>query len=79
MRRLKNVRQYKVIQEKINRLVVYLILKENHPSDIAQQVERGIKEYFTEAMEVEIRKVREIPLEGSGKFRPAISHVPPKI
>jgi len=79
MRELKGIRQYRVIQEKINRLVVDLVLRESHPSDIAQQVERDIKECFTEAVDVEIRIVKEIPFEGSGKFRSAISLVPPRI
>ena len=79
MRRLKGIKQYKAVQEKTNKLVVYLLLKEDHPSDILQQVERDIREVFSEAMEVEIKAVKEIPLEGSGKFRPAISLVPPRI
>jgi phenylacetate-CoA ligase len=79
MRRLNGIRQYKVIQEELNKLSVYLVLKENHSSDILQQVERGIKECFSEALVIKMRKVREIPLESSGKFRPAVSRVPPKI
>jgi len=77
MRNLKGIRQYRIVQEKIDEVIVYLVLEANPPTDLAEWVEKGIKARIGEAVSIRLRIVDEIPRDRSGKLRSVISYVPP--
>jgi len=76
LRNIKGIRQYRVVQEKIDALLVYLVLEANPSSDLVERVKEGIKTSVGEAVTVGVKIVDEIPLDGSGKLRSVISYVP---
>jgi phenylacetate-CoA ligase len=76
MRNLKWIRQYRIVQEKIDELAVYLVLEANPPPDLAESVKNRIKARIGESVRIALRIVDEIPPDRSGKLRSVISYVP---
>jgi len=76
MRNLKGIRQYRIVQEKTDEFIVYLVLQANPPPDLAESVKNGIKARIGEAVSIRLRIVDEIPRDRSGKLRSVISYVP---
>ena len=76
LRELKGIRQYRILQEKIDELIVYLVLEANPPTDLVESVKKGIKASVGEAATIRVKIVDEIPLDRSGKLRSVISYVP---
>jgi phenylacetate-CoA ligase len=76
LRDLKGIRQYRIVQEKIGELIVYLVLEENAPSDLVQDVEKRIKARLGNTVTMWVKTVDEVPQELSGKLGAVISYVP---
>jgi len=76
LRDLKGIRQYRIVQEKIDELIVYLVLEANPPSDLVARVKKQIKPWVGEAMAIQVKIVDEMSLDSSGKLRSVISYVP---
>jgi len=71
------IRQFRVIQESRNRLVIQVAAKEAvaDRDRIVRDAERKIHRLFGEDMDVKFEFVKEIPRDPSGKLRKVISHV----
>ena len=76
LRNLRGIRHYRIVQEKIDELIVYLVLEANAPSDLVGSVKKRIKALVGEAVTIRVKIVDEIPLDRSGKLRSVISYVP---
>jgi len=76
LRDLKGMMQYRIVQEKIDELIVYLVLEANPPSGLVERVKKEIKAWVGEAMTIRVEIVAEIPPDPSGKLRSVISYVP---
>jgi len=76
LRELKGIRQYRIVQERVDELIVYLVLEANPSSDLVERVKEGIKASVGEAVTVGVKIVDEIPRDRSGKLRSVISYVP---
>lgn len=76
---LERIKQFRVIQEKRNRLKFQLVLKEklSNQEEIFEKARRKIKELFGEGMCVDFQILPEIDRNPSGKLRKVISRVPP--
>ncbi|KPJ62955.1 MAG: hypothetical protein AMS15_02285 [Planctomycetes bacterium DG_23] len=72
----KGIRRYRIVQEKIDELVVYLVLEANAPLDLAENVKKGLKLWVREPITIRVEAVDEIPPDRSGKLRSVISYVP---
>jgi len=76
LRNFKGIRQYRIVQERIDELIVYLVLEANAPTDLAECAKEEIKAWAGEGVTVRVKIVDEIPLDPSGKLRSVISYVP---
>jgi phenylacetate-CoA ligase len=76
LRDLKGIRQYRVVQEEIDKLTVYLVLQAKAPSDLVERVKKQIRPWVGETMAIRVKIVDEIPPDPSGKLRAVISYVP---
>jgi phenylacetate-CoA ligase len=76
LRGLEGIRQYRVVQERVDELIVCLALEANAPSDLVQRVENGIKAGIGEPVTIRMKIVDEIPPDRFGKLRVVISYVP---
>ena len=73
---LDEIVQYRIVQEKIDELIVYLVLESNTPTDLAKCAKEKIKAWVGETMTIRMKIVDEIPPDRSGKLRSVISYVP---
>ena len=73
VRALPGVRQYQIVQEDVNHLLVKLVLEETFPSDGPQQVIAGMQERLGRSVRVDVAAVDSIPTEASGKFSYVVS------
>jgi phenylacetate-CoA ligase len=69
MRDIQGIRQYQVIQEKLDQFTVKIVKDNNFTNKTTECVKEIMKERVEHA-EVDIVIVDEIPREKSGKFRP---------
>jgi len=76
LRGLEGIKHYRVVQERVDELIVYLALETNAPSDLVQRVEKGIKDGIAEPVAVRVKIVDEIPPDPFGKLRAVVSYVP---
>ena len=76
LRSLKGLRHYRIVQEKIDELIVYLVLEAKAPPDLVKRVKKEIKAQVGETMALRVQVVDEIPPDPSGKVRSVISYVP---
>jgi phenylacetate-CoA ligase len=72
------IKQFRVIQERRDKLVIQLVLKEGFRSgpEIFEKARRDISKLFGAAMQVEFQTLEKIEKDPSGKLRKIISHVP---
>jgi phenylacetate-CoA ligase len=72
------IKQFRVIQEKRDKLVIQLVLKEGFQSgsEIFEKARKDISKLFGSATQVEFQTMEKIQKDPSGKLRKIISHVP---
>jgi phenylacetate-CoA ligase len=72
------IKQFRVIQEKRDRLIIQLVLEEGYRSgsEIFEKARIEISRLFGAAMQVEFQTLDKIEKDPSGKLRKIISHVP---
>ena len=68
-KQLKEVEQFQVRQEKIDRFDIYLTINSNNSSEIRNEVYNYWKNFINEEVQINIKIVDEIPLTKSGKRR----------
>jgi phenylacetate-CoA ligase len=79
VRDIPGVRQFKVIQESLNKTRVLLAVDANFSESDVEYIRRGIGKRLGAGVQVHIEQVPEIAPEASGKFRYVVSHVPPTV
>jgi phenylacetate-CoA ligase len=75
MREIPGIGQFKVIQERIDRLNVLVVKDSDFSGATIPQIQREIKAAMGEEMVVDVDIVEEIPRDPSGKVRCAVSKV----
>ncbi len=76
VRDLAGVKQFKIVQESLERTDILLVTDERFdPANLAA-IERGAKARLGSEVTINVRQVREIPPEKSGKYRYVVSKVP---
>ena len=75
VRDIPGVRQFKVIQETLDRTRVLLATDRDFSDENVETIRRGIGKRLGGNVRVEIEQVAEIPREVSGKYRYVVSHV----
>lgn len=75
VRDIPGVRQFKVIQETLDRTRILLATDPGFRDQDVEFVRRGIGARLGTGVRVEIERVAEIPREASGKYRYVVSHV----
>jgi len=71
------IRQFRVIQEKINKLTIQLVASKRFWENqvVLERARRKIQRLFGEGMHVEFQLVEKLDRDSSGKLRKIISHV----
>jgi len=73
---VEGIRQFRVIQERRDKLTIQLVAKETFLSnEVLEKARREIHKLFGEDMQVESKIVSKIERDSSGKLRKIISHV----
>jgi phenylacetate-CoA ligase len=75
MRDIKNIKQFKVVQEERDRLVIKIVKESNFAEVDAVYIIRKIKELMGKEINIFFEFVNEIPKEPSGKFKWVVSNV----
>ncbi|HVC10890.1 MAG TPA: AMP-binding protein [Burkholderiales bacterium] len=75
VRDVPGVRQFKVVQETLDRTRVLLATDRDFSDENIEMIRRGIGKRLGGGVRVEIEQVAEIPREVSGKYRYVVSHV----
>lgn len=75
VRDIPGVRQFKVVQETLDRTRVLLATDRDFSDENVETIRRGIGKRLGGNVRVEIEQVAEIPREVSGKYRYVVSHV----
>lgn len=75
IRDVTGVEEFKIVQETINKTIVYLIRNSEFSETSLSHIRDGIMKRLGQDVEVEVQFVKQIPLEKSGKFRYVISKV----
>jgi phenylacetate-CoA ligase len=78
VRDIQGVRQFKVIQESIDRTRVLLATDEGFNERDLETIRQGIRRRLGTTVKVQIDRVGQIPREASGKYRYVVSHVDPR-
>jgi phenylacetate-CoA ligase len=78
LRDIPGVRQFKVIQEAMDRTRVLLATDADFNERDIDTIRRGIGRRLGGAVNVQIDRVAQIPREASGKYRYVVSHVDPR-
>lgn len=75
---LEGVRQFRVIQERRDKLTIQLVAREGFLNDkqVFEKARRKIEKVFGEGMQVDFQLLEKIDRDSSGKLRKIISHVP---
>ena len=69
------VRQFKIIQESLERTRVLLVTDHGFSEKDIETIRKGIGKRLGSGVHIEVERIAEIPLESSGKFRYVVSHV----
>lgn len=77
VRDLAGVRQFKIVQESLDRTDILLVTDERFDPGNLATIERGAKARLGAGVTVNVRQVGEIPPEKSGKYRYVVSKVNP--
>jgi len=75
MRGLKGIEQYRIVQEEIDKLIVYLVKGNDFEPSIPEKIRERVKKFLQEDIHVKIDIVDGIPRDSSGKLRSVISKV----
>ncbi|HEU4922667.1 MAG TPA: AMP-binding protein, partial [Burkholderiales bacterium] len=75
VRDIPGVRQFKVIQESLERTRVLIATDEAFRESDLERIRQGIGERLGSQVQIQIDRVRQIPREASGKYRYVVSHV----
>jgi len=75
IRGLKGIKQYRIEQEEINKLIIYLVKGNDFEPSIPEQIRGRVKKSLQEDIHVKIDIVDSIPRDSSGKLRSVISKV----
>jgi phenylacetate-CoA ligase len=75
VRDIPGVRQFKIIQESLERTRVLLVTDHGFSEKDIATIRKGIGKRLGSGVHIEVERVAEIPLESSGKFRYVVSHV----
>jgi phenylacetate-CoA ligase len=70
------IRQYQLLQERPDRIVLRVLPTESSVSEQVARVERAVERILGPEVGFRVQLLDELPLEPSGKFRPARSLVP---
>lgn len=70
------LRQHQIVQEREDRIVLHLVPRQPAPDEDVARIERAVRAFLGPSVEFEVRLAASLPLEPSGKFRPARSLVP---
>jgi phenylacetate-CoA ligase len=73
---LEKIQQFRVIQEKRDRLVIQMVLKKGLDPQLLENARKKVQELFGEDMVVEFEFLKEITREKNGKLRKIISRLP---
>lgn len=73
---LEKIHQFRVIQEKRDRLVIQMVVKNDLDPQVLQQAQKKIQKLFGEDMVVKFEFLKEIAREKNGKLRKIISRLP---
>jgi phenylacetate-CoA ligase len=77
VRDVRGVRQFKIVQETLDRTRVLLATDQDFSDRDAETIRRGIGKRLGLRVQVQIERVPEVPREASGKYRYVVSHVRP--
>ena len=69
------LRQYQLVQERRDRVVLYAVTEDATSPERLQEVERTVRPALGAGVEFEVRMVERIPFESTGKLRPSRSLV----
>jgi phenylacetate-CoA ligase len=69
------MRQYQLVQERRDRVVLYAVADEPPSADRLQEIEAAVRPVLGPTVEFEVRLVGSIPSESTGKLRPSRSLV----
>jgi phenylacetate-CoA ligase len=69
------MKQYQLVQERRDRVVLYAVAEEPPPAERLQEIERTARPILGPGVEFEVRLVGRIPFESTGKLRPSRSLV----
>jgi phenylacetate-CoA ligase len=69
------LRQYQLVQERRERVVLYAVTDGSPAGDRMEEIGRTVRPLLGPAVEFEVRVVEQIPVEASGKLRPSRSLV----
>jgi len=75
----RGIRQFRVIQERRDRLVIQLSVKESFDVHTLDKAKREIQKFFGEGMQVEFQILEKIERDPTGKLGKIISHIPVNI
>ena len=77
VRDIPGVRQFKVIQESLERTRILLSTDTAFKESDVETIRKGISDRLGASVQVLVERVREVPREASGKYRYVVSHVRP--
>ena len=69
------LRQYQLVQERLDRVVLYAVTDGAPPAERVAEIERVVRPALGAVVELEVRVVDRIPVEATGKLRPSRSLV----
>lgn len=72
------IRQYQLLQERKDRIVLRVLPMESSVSEQVAQIERSVKPLLGPGVEFRVQLLDDLPLEHTGKFQPARSLVQPE-
>lgn len=70
-----DLEQFKVIQEKIDRIKIQIMPRRKFGQEAAANIEESVKNALGREVEIDVEAVNNIPREGSGKIRAVMSKV----
>ena len=76
MRDIRGIRQYRIVQEEVDKIIVFIVPGKDFGLEVANGVQEQISRIVKNGVHVHIRIVSELPREVSDKLRSVISKVP---
>ena len=76
MRDIRGIRQYRIVQEEVDKIIVFIVPGKDLGLEVANRVQEQIRRIVKNGVHVHIRIVSELPREVSDKLRSVISKVP---